>query len=52
MSLNRGMDIGNIIHLHKSILWGNHEFFRQINGIIYKLENTIQYEVTQSQKYI
>jgi hypothetical protein len=47
MSLNRGMDTENVLHLHSAIK--NKEFMKFL-GKWMKLENVILREVTQSQK--
>ena len=47
MSLNRGMDIENVVHLHNGIK--NNEFMKFI-GKWMDLEDIILSEVTQSQK--
>jgi hypothetical protein len=51
MSLNRGMDIGNVVHLHTGVLlsYKNNEFMKFL-GKWMDLEDIILSEVTQSQK--
>ena len=51
MSLNRGMEIGNVMHLHKGILFRylkkmNHEILSKMGGP----ENIILSEVAKPQK--
>ena len=51
MSLNRGMDTENVVHLHKGLLLPikNNEFMKFL-GKWMDLEDIILSEVTQSQK--
>jgi hypothetical protein len=51
MSLYRGMDIENVIHLHNGVLSDikNNEFMKFLGKWMY-LENIILSEVTQSQR--
>ena len=50
MSLNRGRDTENVIHLHNATqLWKNNEFIK-FWGKWLELENIILGQVTQSQK--
>ena len=48
MSLNRGMDTENVVHLHYSAI-KNNEFMKFLGKWMY-LEDIILSEVTQSQK--
>ena len=49
MSLNRGMDTENVVHLHNYSAIKNNEFMKFL-GKWMELENIILSEVTQSQK--
>jgi hypothetical protein len=54
MSLNRGMDTENVVHLHNSIVFNSiaikNTGFMKFSGKWMELENIILNEVTQPQK--
>ena len=51
ISLNRGMDTENVVHLHNGVLliYKNNEFIKFL-GKLMDLENILLSEVTQSEK--
>jgi hypothetical protein len=49
MSLNRGMDTENVVHLHNGLAIKNNEFMEFLGKWMY-LEDIILSEVTPSQK--
>ena len=50
MSLNRGLDTENVVHLDNGILLSYEKQFMKILGKWIELENIILSEVTQSQE--